>query len=422
MKTETNTLKPEQNQGFKVLLTGSILQLFLGIIYVWSVFVKPMGDYFAQNGGDGATIISNVKFTVNVMLCCFVLGILLGGRLQSRFKASFIVLAGGLLMSAGMLSTSFVQSSAPVWSIWITYGIIGGFGVGLAYNTIISCAQKWFPKKRGLATGISVFTFGFSSVVFAPLAEKMINSEAIGLMRTLQILGAAFFVATLALFSFIKLPENTGAPVADFSSQPQYTTGQMLKKADFYLIFFSMMFLTASFFIINPSLRGLASMHGLNEKFGVTLVMITGLANSAGRLAVPLLGDKIGRRGAVFAILLITAVGTASLCIVKGAVFVIAVAAVAFCYGGSSGVYPLITADYFGLKNVGSNYGAVMVGFMTSVLLFPNIVGQLKTGEGAAAADNIGKFIALGSVAAAGALLIVVMMVSARKKAAAQGK
>jgi len=400
----------KNNPGVKVLIAGSILQLFLGIIYVWSVFVQPVQNAFI----DWAA--KDVKFTVNIMLCFFVIGILTAGKLQAKIKAPFIVLTGGLMMAAGMFITSILPVAAPVWSIWITYGIIGGFGVGLVYNTVIASAQKWFPKKRGLTTGISVFTFGFSAVIFAPLAERMIQSQMFGLTVTLQILAAAFCVATLTLFKFIKLPENVAGPAIDFGTAKQYTTNQMLKTSDFYLIFFSMMFLTAAFFIINPSLRLLAPMYGLDVAFGVTLVMIAGLANSAGRLVVPILGEKIGRREAVLTILLITAIGTASLCMATGVLFVIAIAAIAFCYGGSSGIFPLVTADHFGLKNVGANYGAVMIGFMMSVLLFPYIVGQLYTGVDVVIADNVTKFISLSAVAAVGAILTLVLIIKSKKK------
>jgi len=400
--------KEKGNPGVKVLIAGSILQLFLGVIYVWSVFVMPISNTFKWD-------LDAVRFTVNIMLCCFVIGILAAGKLQTKVKASYIVLAGGVMMAVGMFATSFLSEAVPSWTIWLTYGIIGGLGVGLAYNTIISSAQKWFPKKRGLATGISVFTFGFSSVIFAPLAKEMIASASIGLTLTLQILAGAFLLATIALFAFIKLPENTGGAAVDFGDKAQYTTGQILKKVDFYLIFFSMMFLTAAFFIINPSLSMLPSLHGFDADFGVTLVMIAGLSNSAGRLAIPLLGEKIGNRGAVLTILLLTAVGTLSLCWLTGPMFVVAIAIIAFCYGGSSGVYPLVTADHFGLKNIGANYGAVMVGFMTSVLVFPYIVGQLRIGEGAAAADNTGKFIMLAGIAAVGAVVTFILIIRAKK-------
>ena len=395
----------KSNRGISVLLAGSVLQLFLGMLYTWSVFANPITDTFGWN-------VQDVKFTVNIMFCCYSLGVLASGKLQAKMKAPYIVLIGGLMMAAGVFFTSFLPTCLPVWSIWLTYGVVGGFGVGLAYNTIISCSQKWFPKKRGLATGICVFAFGFSSVIFAPLVEYMTQSDAIGLILTLRLLAAVFLVVTLMLFRFVKQPKDMTDPAVDSGTQMQYTTKQMLKTADFYFMFFAMMFFPAAFLIINPSLRLLAPVHGLSMSFGVTLVMIAGISNSAGRLVVPLLGDKIGRQSALFGTLFITAVGTASLCVAKGGLFVVIVAALAFSYGGASSLFPIIVADRFGLKSVGANYGAVMVGFMASVLLFPTTIGQLNTGQGA---DNTVKYITLASVAAIGALLVIALMIRARK-------
>jgi Cyanate permease len=382
----------ENKQGLKVLITGAILQFFLGIIYVWSVFVKPVSDHFEW-------AVDKVKLTSSFMLCCFVLGILIGGKLQVKVGTQKIVLTGGLLMAVGMLATSFIPVSVA-WLIYITYGIIGGFGVGMAYNAIISCAQKWFPKKRGLATGISVCMFGFSTVVFAPLIEVLVGS--VGLLNTLRILAGIFFIFVIALFSFIKLPEETGsAAAAAVTDARQYTTSEMLKTKQFYLIAFSMMFCTASYFILNPSFKTLAGERGLSDSIATLLVMITGIANTAGRLVVPLVSDKIGREYATFGILLITAISTGILCFANGVGVIVMIALIAFCYGGSSGIYPLVTGKYFGVKNIGSNYGAVMVGFAFSALLFPIIMNQIT--------DPAVKFIVLAIVAAVGSILILVL-------------
>lgn len=379
-------------QGIKVLVTGAILQLFLGIIYVWSVFVLPVSEYF-----DWA--VDSVKLTSSFMLCCFVLGILIGGKIQVKTGTQKVVLTGGLLMAAGMLATSFIPVSVP-WLIYITYGIVGGFGVGMAYNAVISCAQKWFPKKRGLATGISVCTFGFSTVVFAPLIEVLVGS--FGLLNTFRLLAAVFFVFVVILFSFIKLPDETGATAAAVDSGVrQYTTSEMLKTKEFYFIAFSMMFCTASYFILNPSFKTLAIDRGLADNIGTILVMITGIANALGRLVVPVVSDKIGREYATLSILLITAAATAVLCFADGIGFIAMVAVIAFCYGGSSGIYPLVTSKYFGVKNIGSNYGAVMVGFAASALLFPMIFKQIS--------DITIKFIILAIVAAIGGVLILIL-------------
>lgn len=120
----------ENKQGAKVLLAGAFLQLFLGIIYVWSVFVAPVSEMYQWE-------IESAKLTSSFMLSFFVLGILFGGKLQQTIGSPQIVLAGGLMLSAGMLATAFVPAGYA-WLIYITYGIIGGFGVGAGYNAIIS--------------------------------------------------------------------------------------------------------------------------------------------------------------------------------------------------------------------------------------------------------------------------------------------
>ena len=385
-------------QGIKVLITGALLQLFLGIIYVWSVFVRPVSEFFEWE-------IDSVKLTSSFMLCCFVLGILIGGKLQVKTGTQKIVLTGGLLMAIGMLATSFVPLKAA-WLIYITYGIVGGFGVGMAYNAIISCAQKWFPKKRGLATGISVSMFGFSTVIFAPLIETLVKS--IGLLNTFRLLAGIFFVFVIALFSFIKLPDETAASAtASVGDTKQYTTSEMLKTKQFYFIMFSMMFCTAAYFILNPSFKTLAAERDLTDSIATLLVMITGIANTLGRLVVPVVSDKIGREYATLSILLITAGATAILSFISGIGFIVMVALVAFCYGGSSGIYPLLTGKYFGVKNIGSNYGAVMVGFALSALLFPMVVNQIP---------STARFIVLAAVAALGGVLIIILNLTNKAK------
>ena len=418
--------RTQKSQGPRVLVAGSIVLLFLGIIYVWSEFVAPVSRYFEWDVGA-------VKLTSSFMLCCFVLGILASGRLQSKLGGQKLVLLGGLLMACGMLATSLIpQTAASAWPIYITYGIVGGFGVGLAYNTVITCAQKWFPQKRGLATGISVCAFGFSAVIFAPLVKTMIGFnaetkafEALGPVTTFRILAAAFAVVTVALFYFIKLPDDAGAQPAappELLAKKQFTTGEVLRTKSFYLIALSMMCFTASYFILNPSFKDFAANRGLGDNIGTVIIMMTGIASSLGRLFVPLLADKIGRENATLSIIVATALGTAALCINNGAIYIAAVAVIAFCYGGSSGVYPLVTADHFGLKNVGSNYGAVMVGFALSALFFPMILGQINIVDAAGAPDTVQtmfvKFIILAALATVAAVLIVLLKITKNKKAA----
>jgi len=391
----------ENKQGMKVLITGSILQLFLGIIYVWSVFKNPVSKFY---GWD----VTQTGLTASFMLCFFVIGIFAGGKVQTKISVKLTTLIGGLMVAAGMLATALIPTGgkAPVFLIYLFYGIIGGLGVGAGYNAIISTAQKWFPQNRGFATGVSVCAFGFSTVVFAPLVTML--NQKLPVNYTFFILAGGFAAAVLLLFSFIKTPEQVPNAAAPVLKGRQYTTLEMIKTPRFYLIALSLMFGTSVFFIINPDLKDLANNRGL-ESFATMIVMFTGIANALGRLGAPLMSDKIGREMADVIILAVTALGAFGLCFADGILLIVIIAAVAFCYGGYSGLYPVLTSENFGIKNVGSNYGAVMVGFMLSALLFPIVINKIGSQQL--------RFSILGLLAAVGAVLIVILKLMNMKQA-----
>ncbi|MCL1959196.1 MAG: MFS transporter [Spirochaetes bacterium] len=391
----------ENKQGIKVLITGSILQLFLGIIYVWSVFKNPVSKFY---GWD----VTQTGLTASFMLCFFVIGIFAGGKVQTKISVKLTTLIGGLMVAAGMLATALIPTGgkAPVFLIYLFYGIIGGLGVGAGYNAIISTAQKWFPQNRGFATGVSVCAFGFSTVVFAPLVTML--NQKLPVNYTFLILAGGFAAAVLLLFSFIKTPEQVPNAAAPVLKGRQFTTTEMIKTPRFFLIALSLMFGTSVFFIINPDLKDLANNRGL-ESFATMIVMFTGIANALGRLGAPLMSDKIGREMADVIILAVTALGAFGLCFADGILLIVIIAAVAFCYGGYSGLYPVLTSENFGIKNVGSNYGAVMVGFMLSALLFPIVINKIGSQQL--------RFSILGLLAAVGAVLIVILKLMNMKQA-----
>ncbi|MCL2694203.1 MAG: MFS transporter, partial [Oscillospiraceae bacterium] len=345
------------------------------------------------------------------------IGILGGGKLQTKTGVRTNTLIGGLMVAVGMLATSFIprmvfttesmfssmmiaSPQAPVFLLWLFYGIIGGFGVGMAYNAIVTAAQKWFPKNRGFATGVAVCAFGASTVIFAPLIEFLNGKFSVNVV--FMILSGIFALATLGLFSFIKTPEQVAGATPPPLKGQQYTTLEMLRSPRYYLITLSLMFGTSVFFIINPDLKDLAAQRGLAD-FALYLVMFTGIFNAAGSLVVPLLSDKIGRDAADGLILAVTALGAFGLCFAEGAWLIATIAAVAFCFGGYPGLYAVLTSENFGMKNFGANYGAVMVGFMLSSMLFPLAVNQIE--------DRVLKFAVLGILAVLGAGLVIILKI-----------
>jgi len=399
----------KNKQGLRVLVAGTVLQFFFGIIYVWSVFKAPVSVYYGWEP-------SGVGLTGSFMLCFFCLGIMMGGRAQMKIGVKLTTLIGGLMVSAGMLATALIPSSlsgesrAPIFLIYLCYGIIGGFGVGAGYNAIISTAQKWFPKNRGFATGISVAAFGFSTVVFAPMISALINKFEVNI--TFFILSAMFAVVVLVMFGFIENPDQTSDSSEITYKDKQYTSSEMVKSLRFYLISLSMMFGASVFFVIMPDLKDLAQNRGA-EEYAMVLVMVMGVANALGRLCIPTLSDKIGREPACLIILSATALGAFGLCVVQGGLLIAMVVVIAFSYGGIAGLYPVLTSDNFGVKNVGSNYGMVMIGFMISAIVFPFAISKIDA--------HLLKFISLGLLAATGTTLVVILrLVNAKRKREAQ--
>jgi OFA family oxalate/formate antiporter-like MFS transporter len=404
MSSNETAQDPEQQkqfaaQGVRVLIAGSILMLLLGILYVWSVFVIPFKELTGWRE-------ESIKLTSSFLLSFYVLGILAGGKIQVKKGTSVVCLAGGLLLALGMLIASFVPPGAP-WLIY-SYGIIGGFGVGMGYTSVVTCGQKWFPNKRGLATGISVFTFGFSSVIFAPLVKTLVASFE--LVSTFRILCVISLAVTLAVFKFINLPNNMqqgGAAAKKLLEKKQYTTPQMLRNKNFYMITLSLMAGNAAYFILNPAfvtlMRDKVVAAGGSLEMGVRLgglmVMIAGIANAAGRILLPILSEYIGRKTTAFIIYGLTAVCTLAIIFSGGPVMIALVAVVSMCYGAASGVFPLLTTDFFGIENFGTNYGAVMIGFAASALLFPFVFAPIQS--------LTAKFIALTIVAAIGSILML---------------
>ncbi|HBU12516.1 MAG TPA: hypothetical protein DEB31_07250 [Clostridiales bacterium] len=285
----------------------------------------------------------------------------------------------GILLSAA--SAAFVPT-AP-WLLCVFYGGIAGFGVGAAYTSTISCAQKWFLDRKGFATGIIVCTFGASTVLFTPLVNTLLAQ--FGVAQTFLTL-ALIYAAVILIFAwFIKNPSaeymrQFAAASPALAERKQYAPSEVLRTRQYYMLLFSMMLLTTAYFILNPLFKSLAESRGLPESAALLSVMITGIASACGRLIAPWLSDKIGRKGVVLLLFVISIAAVLLLIVAQGYFYMVLIALVAFAFGGSAGTYPAISADYFGTKNAGVNYGLVMIGFAASALIFPSIASAVNAG------------------------------------------
>jgi OFA family oxalate/formate antiporter-like MFS transporter len=392
----------QNKEGFKVLVAGAVLQLFSGVIYVWSVLKNPVSAYYGWSPED-------VTLTASFMLCFFSFGILAGGKLLMMMGPTKTTFLGGMLLTFGMLSTALIPAGgqSSVFLVYILYGVMGGLGAGISYGAIVSNVQKWFPNNRGFATGVSVGAFGFAAVMFAPVIVALNNYFQMEVKNTFLVLSAAFALVTLVAFRFVKSPQNVTNTSNTVFTGKQYTTSEMVKTLRFYLLASSMMFGMSVFMVINPELTDLANNRNA-AAFATGLVMVMGISSTVGRFVVPLASDKLGRENTDIVILSITSLCAFCLCFVTGIWLIITVAMVTFCFGGITGLYPVLSSDNFGLKNVGTNYGVIMLGFAASAFIFPLILRYIDV--------ETAKFIALGIFASMGVVAISWLKILNSKK------
>ncbi len=399
MHLTDNTI--HSNKRYIILIAGMIIQLCAGVIYMWAVFKDPVSAYLERSSNE-------IAFVSSIMLSAFVFGILFGGILQDRFGPQSIAIAGSVIMSSGIILTSFITSDFASL-IYLTYGVIGGFGVGMVYLCTVSCVQKWFPDKRGFATGAMVGAFGFSLVIFAPLATHLLGET--GVPMTFRILGSAFMViCVVSALILVNPPEGFTAPgkVTD-TGKKQFTPSEMVRTREFYLITISLFLVLPAFFILNPHLVTLATDRGFAE-YATMGVMITGVFSAAGRLLITWMSDKTGRISAMVFVAVMTAIGVIALTVASGFLFLVCVAIISFTFGGASGVYAAVTADHFGTKNMGTNYGIVIMGFGASALLFPYVTSMISS-----TGDMTNAFI-LAAVTCILALVLVLMLRTSYRK------
>lgn len=374
------TLKKGRNRWIPVI-AGIAIQLCLGTAYIWGVFQKGVAVYlFNGNNADAGLAFS-------ILLSMLTFGSTFGGYLQNKYSTRSVVIVGGIVLAIGFFLASFTAASMG-WMIWITYGVIGGFGMGMTYSTTIACCQKWFPDKRGLITGIIVSALGFGGVIFTPFAEMIISKygggvAGIGELITFRWLALIFLIVCTIGGLFVNTPPKDYSPEGWTPPTPKpgikqrdFTPSEALKTPQFYAITTTMMLACMAGLMMIAFGKTIAGYQPELKSIAVTGVMAVTLFNSLGRLFWGWVSDKIGRRNTILILLVSTAICVLLVkLVITNILFFALVAVIGFLYGGYLGTFPAITADYFGSKHVGMIYGMVLLGFGVGAVLASYIGG-----------------------------------------------
>jgi len=358
-----------------VLAAGMTIQLCAGIIYGWSVFKGPVAAHLGWDAGSAA-------LTSSIMLSMFVLGIIIGGYAQDKLGPRAAALAGSVMIGAGMVCTSLVNAGAPRL-VYVTYGVIAGLGVGTVYTSTIAAIQKWFPDRRGFASGMTVSAFGLSLVVFAPLAKSMLSS--MGVPATFRLFGLGFTLVCGGCSLFVHNPPPGYLPAGytparATTQKRQYSPAEILGTRQFYLLAGGLFFTLPAYFILNPVFISLGKDRGLSDGLALLGVSMTGLGSAAGRLIAAWLSDKIGCKTAMAGIAIITLAAAFIMITGRSVLFLLCIILISFCFGGAASLYSTMTAASFGTRYGGMNFGLVMLGFGLSALVFPMISKRLTAG------------------------------------------
>jgi len=359
------------------LIGGVIIQIFVGIIYIWSIFQEPVMEYFSWSHAEAA-------LTFSIMLPVNVLGVMTGGVLNDKKGARFVLILGSILMSAGLVLSSVIPRGLP-WLLYIFYAGMSGFGGGLIYNTTVSCAQKWWLHKKGLAGGIIVCAYGMSTVIFTPLVNMLLGENGVGFKNTFRILAVVFLVIILLAGPFIVNPSEEymrqfAQPDKTVREQGQFTPVEVLKSPQYYMILVCLLSLTPAYLMLNPMIKSFGRLRGLSEEAAVASVMITGIASAAGRLTAAWLSDKIGGRRVLRILYVITIICILSIWHIEGWLFIVLIALITYAYGGCAGVTPVLSTEYFGTRYMSTNFGLVMVSVMISGALYPALGSRVSAG------------------------------------------
>jgi OFA family oxalate/formate antiporter-like MFS transporter len=368
------------NNRWVIAIAGIFLQIALGAVYAWSVFRVPLAKQFGWS-------ISEVTLTFTISI--FVLGIaaFFGGLWLNRKGPRIVALTGGVLYGLGVFLASFSHS---LWWLYLSYGLIGGIGLGLGYIVPVAVLVKWFPDRRGLITGIAVGGFGAGALITAPVATRLIQS--VGVLSTFAYLGIAYLVVTIISGSFMQNPPDGWkpegwSPTASQTSQRaghDFTLSEALKTWQWYALWLLLFLNTcAGISIISQEAPIFQELTAVTAVAAAGMVGLVSIGNAVGRVFWAWASDLITRRATFVIMFVIQAllfwflpnIATASL-------MTMVTFLVLMCYGGGFGTMPAFAADYFGSKNVGPIYGLMLTAWGSASAFGPLLIAHMREIDG----------------------------------------
>jgi OFA family oxalate/formate antiporter-like MFS transporter len=345
------------------------------------VFRIPLSKQFGWS-------ISQVTLTFTISIFMLGFASFVGGLWMNRVGPRTVALTAGVFYSVGVFLTSF--SANKLWWLYLSYGFIGGIGLGLGYIVPVATLVKWFPDRRGLITGIAVGGFGAGALITAPVASRLI--QTVGVLPTFAYLGVGYFVITIIASLFMQNPPEGWQPTGWTPSAKQtaqrathdYVLSEALKTWQWWALWLILLLNTsAGIAVISQEGPIFQELTKVSAVVAGGMVGIASLGNGVGRVFWAWLSDLITRR-VTFAVMFILQVflfwflpSIALPALMTTVTFI-----VLMCYGGGFGTMPAFTADYFGPKNVGPIYGLMLTAWSFASVFGPLYIARMRETAG----------------------------------------
>ena len=359
------------------LAVGVVAMLFAGVLYAWSILKSPLAAEFSWKA-------SQLALTFTLAMSFFCIGGLLGARISKGAGHRIALMIAGILAAAGFLLTAALRSASVIW-LFITYGVLAGSGIGIAYNVTIATVSAWFPDKKGLCSGCLMMGFGASALVLGNVANSLFNST-LGWRTTYCILGAAICIVLILAGLLLKKPDlqtvlpqpkATKAAKLEAFAQQDFTAGQMLRRPAFWMAFLGISFLAAVGSSVISFAKDLALSVNAPEALAVSLVGVLSICNGLGRILTGALFDAIGRRKTMLLANIFT------ICAATVTLLAVSIGSLPLCIAGlcltgiSYGACPTITAaftsSFFGMKYFSTN-----MALMTFTVMGGSLIATLS--------------------------------------------
>lgn len=356
-----------------------LMQLALGAVYAWSVFLPKVMTLY-----NVSKVSANATFSITLVALGITAGF--GGYLNSRFGPRTIAMVAGTLYGLGVFLASFVSPNITL--LYLTYGVIGGIGLGLGYIVALAMLIKWFPDRRGFITGLAVAGFGGGAAITGPIASNLLL-PSLKLNTTFFWLGIVYFVVVVVAAQFFRRAPEGYAPAGwtpstqqqSIRSVREYTLRESLSTPRWYVLWLILALnVTAGAALISVAAPLAHDFTGVALTTASALVVTISIFNGVGRLFWGWVSDFIGRPFTFLSLFVIQIVAFALMPLIgqgQFALLFIPASIIGFCYGGGFGTMPAFAADFFGPKNAGTIYGAMLTAWSAGAIVGPILIASV---------------------------------------------